>query len=145
MSDGAFNDAARAIIYEAGQGRCVGCGRTDLTAQHRRARGMGGTREVSIGHPANGLPLCGSGSTGCHGWAERHPLLAELLGWRLDHATPALGSPWWDRAWGWRKWHQHSDGFISVRTVYASDLDREDAREDAAARFRRWRFPLPRA
>ena len=53
---GVFNPAARAAIYTAGLDRCAGCGRPADSAQHRRARGMGGTSDVTIGHPANGVP-----------------------------------------------------------------------------------------
>lgn len=161
MSDpGAFNDHARAAIYEAGGQRCIGCGRTDITAQHRRARGMGGTSDVSKGHPANGVPLCGDGVRGCHGWAERHPREAELLGWRLAPGTPALGAPFYTRH-GWRAWVQdeedrdppvvnHGLSVPAVRrpyvaTVYVDvdeDLDRREARELAVEQYQRDRRPV---
>ena len=38
---------------------------------HRKGRGMGGTRERMT--CAHGLVLCGTGSTGCHGWVTEHP------------------------------------------------------------------------
>lgn len=37
---------------------------------HRRPRGMGGTSRTDANSPANLLLLCGSGTTGCHGWVE---------------------------------------------------------------------------
>ena len=133
--DGAFNDKARAIIYTAAEERCIGCGRTDLTAQHRRARGMGGTSELSIGHPANGLGLCGDGTRGCHGWTEHHPRLAALLGWRMVYGEHALEAPFWQRLYGWRKWQVEPDGFISVLYVDPDELDRPDERQAALAEF----------
>ena len=159
MTDvGAFNDAARAAIYLAGLDGCAGCGRTgDLSAQHRRARGIGGTSDVTIGHPANGVPLCGgqlAGVRGCHGWAERHPIDAELLGWRLAPGTPALGTPWWSQRWGmWLAWEEEpalelGDGTTIpacpvVRFVDLNeDLDRALDRGFAYARMRLAR-PLP--
>jgi hypothetical protein len=33
---------------------------------------MGGTRRSDSNEPANLLLLCGSGTTGCHGWVESH-------------------------------------------------------------------------
>lgn len=145
MTDGAFNPAARAAIYTAGLDRCAGCGRPADSAQHRRARGMGGTTDVTIGHPANGVPLCGgalAGVMGCHGWAERHPLLAELLGWRLAPGVPALGSPWWCLPWGgWRAWVE-VEGCPGVAYVDETDLDRAVDRVGAVARLRAAR-PLP--
>lgn len=141
--DGSFNERARAAIYEIGQGRCVGDGRTDLTAQHRRARGMGGTSDVTIGHPANGVPLCGDGVRGCHGWAESHRHDARLLGWLLEPQEPALGTPFWSRIWGWRAWMEDEGGFPSV--VYVDedeDLDRLVERQAAVSRFQMARQEL---
>ena len=158
MTDaGAFNDKARAAIYLAGLDGCAGCGRTgDLSAQHRRARGMGGTSDVAIGHPANGVPLCGgqlAGVRGCHGWAERNPRDAELLGWRLAPGAPALGSPWWSQRWAaWLAWDEHIETYADdvlrtpvVRLVDLElelDLDRRPEREAALERMRLAR-PLP--
>lgn len=126
MADGAFDSFARAAIYEAGAGRCIGCGSSQITAQHRRARGMGGTRLVGIGMAANGVPLCGSGVAGCHGWAEHNPTEAELLGWRLDRSGDAA-DPFWTM-FGWRRWHVDDDGFPSVQYVDTDDLDRHPER-----------------
>lgn len=33
---------------------------------------MGGTKDPASNSPANILLLCGSGTTGCHGWVESH-------------------------------------------------------------------------
>lgn len=147
MTDGSFGDAARAAIYEAGNHRCIGCGRPDVTAQHRRPRGMGGTSDVTKGHPANGVPLCGSGTTGCHGWAERHPTEAELLGWRLEAGTVTLlGAPYWTRN-GWRAWAEEEvpgARLPYVSTVYVDeleDLDRPTERAAAVEQYRRDRRP----
>lgn len=106
MTAGAFTPAARDAIYEAAGWRCVGCGRADpLTCQHRRARGMGGTSLAAIGEAPNGIALCGSGSTGCHGWTEAHPAHARTLGWRLGPAEDPFEVPYWTR-YGWRLWHR---------------------------------------
>jgi hypothetical protein len=35
---------------------------------HLQGRGMGGTRRVMT--HADGIALCGTGTTGCHGWVE---------------------------------------------------------------------------
>lgn len=137
--DGVFSPAARAAIIEAGHGRCVGDGRPDVTTQHRRARGMGGTSDVTIGHPANGVPLCGDGVRGCHGWAEHNPDDAALLGWRLVAGELATVAPWWDRSYGWRRWTP--DGFLEYVDV-VEDLDRVPERLAALERYRLAR-PLP--
>ena len=120
---GDFSDEARAAIYEAAGWRCVGCGNNSpLTCQHRIARGMGGTSNALIGHPTNGVALCGSGSTGCHGWAEANPVHALDLGWRVNrHGIPHI-VPWWTR-YGWRQWQ--SD--LTVMAVDPPDADWEAA------------------
>lgn len=151
MTDaGAFNDAARAAIYLATMDRCAGCGRADgLSAQHRRARGMGGTSDVTIGHPANGVALCGgqlAGVLGCHGWAERNPTTAELLGWRLAPGTVALGAPFYAYPWAeaWLAWEEDTDGTPVVRFVDVEDeLDRHIARLTAVGVLRTNRPLMP--
>jgi hypothetical protein len=143
-----FSAATRAAIYEAGGGRCVGCGRADVTAQHRRRRGMGGSRDPLISTPANGVPLCGSGTTGCHGWTERHPLEAKLLGWALGVEEDQLEAPFWTR-FGWRRWvvdvHRFRSGDARVvheaevyLVAYVDDdqLDWRAAREQSVAVYR---------
>lgn len=56
---------------------CARCFRPAQGWQHRVARGRGGPDDLY-----NCVPLCGSGTTGCHGWAEHHPEEAQAL--RLD-------------------------------------------------------------
>lgn len=141
MSGGAFTDAARAAILAVTDGRCAGCGRTSpLTCQHRRARGMGGTSRLAIGHPANGVALCGSGTTGCHGWTEHHPTLAGLLGWRLGPDEDPLAAPFWLGQYGWRRYTVADDRAdltpVLLHTyVDWSDLDQRDARHLALATY----------
>jgi len=65
------------------------------TIQHRRARGMGGSSKASTSSPANGLLLCGSGTTGCHGWTESHPAEAAFLGWRVTQFDDPTHVPVW--------------------------------------------------
>jgi hypothetical protein len=102
--DGSFSPAARDAIIGAALWRCVGCGSPGpLTTQHRIARGMGGTSSAKVSHPTNGVCLCGSGTTGCHGWVEHHPNLGHALGWVLHRAQDPLERPWWTNT-GWRLW-----------------------------------------
>lgn len=80
------------------------------SAHHRKPRGTGGTRDTAIGRISNGIVLCGSGTTGCHGWVESHRAEASdagLLMSRLGSDDPvnvpvrrADGSWWWLTAWG---------------------------------------------
>lgn len=143
-TDGSFTPGARQIIYEAGDHRCIGCGRTNITTQHRRARGMGGTSNEDISHPANGLPLCGDGVRGCHGWAEANPTAAALLGWRLAPGQPALSTPFWSRLWGWRAWVM-VDGLPHTQLLDPDqDLDRLPERLAALDLLHRTRLAKPR-
>ncbi len=135
-----FSPATRAAIYQAGDGRCIGCGRADVTAQHRRRRGMGGSKDPLISTPANGVPLCGSGTTGCHGWTERHPLDARLLGWALEAHEDQLAAPFWTR-FGWRRWVRDEVRGFTLAVVYLTayvdptELDRSIARELAVLAY----------
>jgi hypothetical protein len=44
----------------------------DYSLQHRRARGMGGSKDPETNDPANLVLVCGSATTGCHGYIEQH-------------------------------------------------------------------------
>ncbi|QJU52193.1 hypothetical protein SCB71_14580 [Herbiconiux sp. KACC 21604] len=74
---------------------CQRCGRTvglGANMQHRRARGRGGRgREVSVNFPENLLSLCGSGTTGCHGWVTGHPRLSDECGWSVSTNATEYG------------------------------------------------------
>ena len=86
------DDATVQIVVDRDQCCCVLCGSevtdselwegrgTRWSIQHRLARQAGGTRDSAINSPSNLLVLCGSGTTGCHGWVERNPTAAEELG-----------------------------------------------------------------
>lgn len=75
---------ARRIVRARSNGRCELCATTRATNwSHRRARGQGG-----LWTPSNGLDLCGSGNTGCHGWLEANSKLADAGGWRIVHRNP---------------------------------------------------------
>ncbi len=52
-----------------------GCGWPGHSTHHRQSRRFHDHR------PANLVRLCGSGTTGCHGWAHAHPAEAERLGY----------------------------------------------------------------
>lgn len=51
------------------------------SVQHRKPAGMGGTSRPEFNSPANLLLLCGSGTTGCHGWVEANRTAARNAGW----------------------------------------------------------------
>ena len=58
-------------------GRCVVCGARSENRHHRQPRRHGDHT------PANLLSLCGSGTTGCHGYITTHPNYAYHYGWSV--------------------------------------------------------------
>jgi hypothetical protein len=58
---------------------CVRCGRslrfTSGSRHHRQRRAVGGHSVANL------ILLCGSGTTGCHGWAHAHPREARAAGY----------------------------------------------------------------
>lgn len=63
--------------------------------QHRRARGMGGSKRISTDAHANLVLLHGTGTTGCHGYIEAHRDEARERGFnltqQLDPASVPIG------------------------------------------------------
>ena len=72
-------------------GACERCGRSIVnfpaSIHHRRPRQMGGTRE-NLDTLANLVVLCGSGTTGCHGYIESHRTQAIAEGWLVPRRDP---------------------------------------------------------
>ena len=97
---------ARAGFGDRVNARCERCGSPGpLSCQHLVKRSHGGRWE-----PRNIVVLCGDGTTGCHGWAEKEPLAAQAEGWALaSHIEPGsrpiphvvLGPVWLDEAGGY--------------------------------------------
>lgn len=86
---GPTSDVVDAILERAGFS-CEACNSPlgdrrgeDWSVQHRRPRGMGGTRWAGINLPSNLLILCGSATTKCHGFAESHRSAAVSAGWLI--------------------------------------------------------------
>ena len=81
----------RELVFKRDRWRCVRCGRHlpayGANLQHRKPRGMGGTHDPSVNQAANLIPVCGTGTTGCHGWIETHREEAHANGWSI---------PWWE-------------------------------------------------
>jgi hypothetical protein len=84
---------ARRIVVERSLGMCeiaiAGlCEGRGAGVHHRIKRGQGGPWAA-----ANLLHACGSGTTGCHGWAELHPTQANELGVSLWSTQDYLEVP----------------------------------------------------
>lgn len=86
----------RELVKLRDGGVCARCRRIDpfwgVNHDHRLNRSQGGDWS-----PSNGELLCGSGTTGCHGWRTSHPRDAVADGW----AVPG-GADW--REWPARRW-----------------------------------------
>lgn len=75
------------LVLERDMHSCVVCANNlhgtrgrDWSIQHRDPRGMGGTSRPEVNRPSNLLTVCGSGTTGCHGWLEARRVEAEEMG-----------------------------------------------------------------
>lgn len=93
MAGAAFSpDVVRRAFFDRDLERCFRCRRGlrwemrgavyagGWSAHHRKARGRGGSSDPLRGGIANCLILCGTGTTGCHGWVERNRDRAIELG-----------------------------------------------------------------
>lgn len=106
---GAFRPVVRQTIIDRDNGRCQRCGRlTDgdswpgYSLQHRAARQMGGTSDAYKGRASNGILLCGSATTGCHGEIEADTTgMAEGTGFAVASWADPLTVPVLTYA-GWR-------------------------------------------
>lgn len=97
MRPGEFSPKVRQAIFDREDGCCAACGTHILASvfggsvQHRRSRNMGGSRDPQTGAVENGLILCGSATTGCHGYTEGHPTWALHNGYRVPQGCdPSL-------------------------------------------------------
>jgi hypothetical protein len=74
----------RTAFFDRENGRCFRCRRLlrweqrgavydgGWSAHHRKPRGRGRSRDVALSVIENCLIVCGTGTTGCHGWVEKH-------------------------------------------------------------------------
>ena len=77
---GSVTPEVRDLVLRRANTKCERCGRslegTMYSIHHRLPRGMGGSRVPWLHLPGNLVALCGSGTSGCHGWVESHRLQA---------------------------------------------------------------------
>lgn len=82
----------RAMVYARDLGCCCRCGvavaNVPHSVHHRTRRSQLGLHEFP-----NLLTLCGSGSTGCHGYVHGHIAEAEAAGWLLRSTGDPLKVP----------------------------------------------------
>ena len=73
---------------------------------HRLLRSRGGGDEIS-----NRVLLCGSGTTGCHGWVHANPAEATDLGFMVPTGVQPAAHPIRHSLYGWVL--LHDDGTAS--------------------------------
>jgi hypothetical protein len=116
VTTGAFTQETKALIWLREAGCCAACGRnlndgSWYSHQHRRARGMGGSRRASTSDCTNGLLVCGSATSrgGCHLAIEAHPAWALSKGYRVGQTRDPATIPVWVAHQGWV--YLTADGF----------------------------------
>ena len=92
MGAGDFTAATvRLVFFARDCEQCFRCRRAlrwedrgiGWSAHHRKPRGAGGVfgaAAEAVASPANCLVLCGSGTTGCHGWVEKNRRVSVEMG-----------------------------------------------------------------
>jgi hypothetical protein len=89
------SDQVRQMVFMRAGYRCERCGKRlsengYVSVHHRKPRGMGGSKGVELNLPSNLMLLCGSGTTGCHGYIESNRSEAYEQGWLVyRNADPA--------------------------------------------------------
>lgn len=79
--------------------RCARCGDSitvrGFSRQHRRPKGMGGSRREDTNLPGNLITMCGSATSpdGCHRWAETDRDEARAAGYLLYQGQDPLEVP----------------------------------------------------
>lgn len=78
-----IDTTTRLNVMARADNACERCGVSIVnqpgSIHHRKTRGMGGNRAAN--HPTNCVVLCGTGTTGCHGWVGANPNDAAATGW----------------------------------------------------------------
>lgn len=82
-STSAYSAKVRKDVDARDGGICRRCGAAggQISRHHRKPRGMGGANRADAGRLSNIVTVCGSGTTGCHGWIESNRNEARLDGW----------------------------------------------------------------
>ncbi len=65
------------------------CTQWATNRHHRKLRKHGGTDE-----PVNLIDLCGSGTTGCHGYVHHNPAISFAKGWLVHSWDDPAEVPW---------------------------------------------------
>jgi hypothetical protein len=88
--------------------KCLDAPIAGVSVHHRRPRMMGGSRNELLHQPANLILLCGSGTTGCHGWVESNRDKAREQGYLIQKVESAEQVPFRDNSGIW--WNIYNSG-----------------------------------
>lgn len=69
---------------------------------------MGGSKNQELHKSANLIVLCGTGTSGCHGWVESNRDKARELGYLIQKVESAQEIPFQDNNGLW--WYLDNDG-----------------------------------
>jgi len=101
------SDEVRFTVLGRGNYRCERCHEdflySGVSVHHRRPRMMGGSKNELLHLPANLIALCGSGTTGCHGWVESNRTKAREMGLLIQKVESAEDIPFQDKNGIWWK------------------------------------------
>lgn len=116
-----FDDSKRAALERQGW-HCLRCG-TNIhdpsrwpgrSGHHRQLRR---TADPDVRHsPANIVELCGSGTTGCHGWVHQHVKEAERLGLIVPLGADPRDVPVFDWRGRWLRLNQDGTAITLTQT-----------------------------
>lgn len=100
------DEETRFIVFARAGYRCERCfkqlhGVFGVSVHHRRPRMMGGSRNEKLHLPANLIVLCGSGTSGCHGWVESNRDKSRDHGYLIQKVDSAEIIPFRDDAGMW--------------------------------------------
>jgi hypothetical protein len=71
----AKNEAVRPVVFSRAHGFCECCKRRRAETMHEdRPKSLFGNRSDAISED-NSYAVCGSGTTGCHGYLQRHEIV----------------------------------------------------------------------
>lgn len=88
---------ARRLVEARSHGLCEVCARVPATNWHHRLNAsQGGAWDAS-----NGLHVCGSGTTGCHGHIGLNRAVAYERGWSVRSTADPAATPVWLAGLGW--------------------------------------------
>lgn len=100
-----LDEGTRMGVILRGGYSCELCGKNPVeNIHHRSPRRMGGTTSPTIHAYPNLLGVCGSGTTGCHGYIESNRRKAISYGWLVPQGTNPAVVPAFLIVGGRREW-----------------------------------------